>query len=130
MPALESKLSLDAGTIARARDVASRIAGQVHRVVERHTTVATERAVARLLGVDGVTPEGVPWPNRLVEARGREQRPRAAIAPPRVHGQTRGRLSALGRGVNPVLSPREEVRSKLEDGHQFFTSVLTGEKSL
>ncbi len=71
--ALRSKLNLDAETVANARAVASRIADEVHRVVERHTTVATERAVVRLLGVDGVTPEDVPWPNRLIAVLGQEK---------------------------------------------------------
>lgn len=70
---LHDKLSLDADAVARARDVASRIADQVQAVVERHSTVATERTVARLLGVDGVTRQGIPWPNRLVETLGKER---------------------------------------------------------
>jgi len=69
----EPKLSLDGGVIATAREIARRIADEVEPVVEMQTTVATERAVARLLGVDGVTPEGVPWPNLLIDALGTER---------------------------------------------------------
>lgn len=71
--AIPSKLNLDAKTVAKARAAASRIADDVLSVAERNTTVATERAVVRLLGVDGVTPEGVPWPNRLIETLGKER---------------------------------------------------------
>lgn len=70
---LTAKLILDAETIASARELASRIADQVQPELERHTTVATERTVVRLLGVDGVTTAGVPWPNRLVDTLGRER---------------------------------------------------------
>ncbi len=34
----------------------------------------------------------------------------------------------LGRDINPVVYPVEEVRSKLEGGHHFLTSVLADEK--
>lgn len=70
---LHSKLNLDASVIASARELAVRIADRVQPELERHTTVATERTVARLLGVDGVTAKGVPWPNRLVDALGRDR---------------------------------------------------------
>jgi beta-lysine 5,6-aminomutase alpha subunit len=69
----EPKLNLDAATIATAREIAVRIADEVEPVVRAHTTVATERAVVRLLGVDGVSPEGVPWPNRLIDVLGKER---------------------------------------------------------
>ncbi len=71
--AIQPKLNLDLGTVATAREIATRIADQVQPELERHTTVSTERAVLRLLGVDGVTAEKVPWPNRVVDALGRER---------------------------------------------------------
>ena len=34
----------------------------------------------------------------------------------------------LGRQINPVIYPIEELRSKLEDGHHFLTTVLADKK--
>lgn len=70
---MQPKLDLDLGNVTKAREIAIRIADQVQPELERHTTVATERAVLRLLGVDGVTAEKVPWPNRVVDALGQER---------------------------------------------------------
>lgn len=62
----ESKLGLDAGKIAYARESAGKIAGKVQEFVEQYTTVAVERTLCRLLGVDGVDKNTVPLPNVLV----------------------------------------------------------------
>lgn len=64
---MEKKLNLSEETIAKARNAAGNIAREVQGFIDRHTTVAVERAVARLLLIDGIDGEGVPLPNRLVE---------------------------------------------------------------
>ena len=51
----------------QARGHASRVADDTQRFIDRHTTVAVERAVCRLLGIDGVNPFDVPLPNVVVE---------------------------------------------------------------
>ena len=51
-------------------DLASRISSPVVDFARGHTTVAIERTVARLFGVDGVDDLGVPLPNVLVDALG------------------------------------------------------------
>lgn len=61
------RLNLDSDKIGRAREAAARIATDTLREIEGRTTVAVERAVLRLLGVDGVTPDGVPWVNVIVD---------------------------------------------------------------
>ncbi|MCD5416590.1 D-lysine 5,6-aminomutase subunit alpha, partial [Candidatus Bipolaricaulota bacterium] len=61
------KLNLDQKTIDRARTLAEGIADRVQAEIEQYTTVAVERTVVRLLGVDGVDEDGVPYPNLLVE---------------------------------------------------------------
>ncbi|NLW19802.1 MAG: D-lysine 5,6-aminomutase subunit alpha [Clostridiales bacterium] len=63
----QNKLRLDAGSIARCRDDALRIASQVQEMIDLHTTVSVERAVLRLVGVDGVDAFEVPLPNLMVE---------------------------------------------------------------
>ena len=62
------KLGLPPETVDRCRSLAREVAGGVRAETDRFTTVATERAVARLLGVDGVDAEDVPVPNRLVDS--------------------------------------------------------------
>ena len=64
---MDSKLNLDRKTIDRARETAARIADDLHGWINRYTTTTIERAVARLLGVDGVDAAGVPLPNVLVD---------------------------------------------------------------
>jgi beta-lysine 5,6-aminomutase alpha subunit len=113
---LHAKLNLDADTIASARELASRIADHVQPELERHTTVATERTVIRLLGVDGVTTKGVPWPNRVVDTLGRE---RLALGAARYIGgvmaerscppQEAAEVIAAGAAVEPGRAGWEEA---------------------
>ncbi|MDA8354165.1 MAG: D-lysine 5,6-aminomutase subunit alpha, partial [Firmicutes bacterium] len=64
---MREKLRLDQGQIDRGRKAAARIAADVNRELEKKTTVAVERTVLRLLGIDGVDTEGVPLPNVVVD---------------------------------------------------------------
>ena len=61
-------LRLDADRIARCRSLARAVADGVARECAPFTTVATERTVLRLLGVDGVDADDVQVPNRAVDA--------------------------------------------------------------
>ncbi|MEG1759388.1 MAG: lysine 5,6-aminomutase subunit alpha [Alistipes sp.] len=62
-----SKLGLDFEQVAYARKLAGSIAEEVQQFVVNYTTVAVERTLCRLVGIDGVTSEGVPLPNRVVD---------------------------------------------------------------
>lgn len=62
-----AELNLDKAKVARAREAAARIAADTLAEIDGKTTVTVERAVLRLLGVEGVTPEGVPWVNVIVD---------------------------------------------------------------
>ena len=53
--------------VAKCRQNAATIADKIMDVVNQKTTVAVERTIARLMGIDGVDPHGVPLPNILVE---------------------------------------------------------------
>ena len=64
---MESKLGIDFGKVAHAREVAHKIAMQVQKFVDGYTTVAVERTLCRLLGIDGVDQNAVPLPNVVVE---------------------------------------------------------------
>ena len=64
---MKSKLGLDQALVARARASAAKVAEDTQRFIDRHTTVAVERTVCRLLGIDGVNDVGVPLPNVVVD---------------------------------------------------------------
>ena len=64
---LESKLNLDFKLVEQARAHASRVADDTQRFIDGCTTVAVERTICRLLGIDGVDSADVPLPNVVVE---------------------------------------------------------------
>ena len=64
---MESKLDLDLGLIKKARRSAHNVAADVQRFIDEHTTVAVERTVCRLLGIDGVNSVDAPYPNIVVD---------------------------------------------------------------
>ncbi|MDR1347586.1 MAG: lysine 5,6-aminomutase subunit alpha [Prevotellaceae bacterium] len=63
----KSKIGLDFEKVKHAKQIAGNIANDVQKFVENYTTVAVERTVCRLLGIDGVDENGVPLPNVLVD---------------------------------------------------------------
>lgn len=63
----ESKLGLDFVKVEKARNKAKGIADQVQDFVEDYTTVAVERTLCRLMGIDGTDRDGVPLPNVVVD---------------------------------------------------------------
>lgn len=65
---MKSKLNLDLNIVDQARKSAGSIAIEVQEFVDVHTTVAVERTVCRLMGVDGVDEVGNPLPNVVVES--------------------------------------------------------------
>ncbi|MBQ8223518.1 MAG: lysine 5,6-aminomutase subunit alpha [Bacteroidales bacterium] len=62
-----SKLGLDFEKVAKARKLAKNIADDVQGFVEQYTTVAVERTLCRLIGIDGVDDNQVPLPNVVVD---------------------------------------------------------------
>lgn len=60
------KLNLDEGKIARGRELAGKIVEQVQGHINAHSTVTVERAILRLVGVDGVDRADVPLVNGVV----------------------------------------------------------------
>ncbi len=63
-------LRIDSGRIDEARRLAAAVVDPIETFIARHSTVAVERSVARLLGIDGIDAGGVPLPNRVVDALG------------------------------------------------------------
>ena len=64
---MASKLNLDQHKVDRARAAARQVAVDTQAFIDRHTTVTVERAVSRLLLIDGVNEVGVPLPNVVVD---------------------------------------------------------------
>ena len=64
---MESKLNLNQELVAKARASAARVADDLQTFIDAHTTVTVERAVCRLLGIDGINELEAPLPNVLVD---------------------------------------------------------------
>lgn len=64
---MKSKLNLDFNTVEEARNHARNIAKDVQGFIDKNTTVTVERAICRLLSIDGVDEVGVPLPNVVVD---------------------------------------------------------------
>ncbi len=64
---MENKLNLNFDTIKSCRKYAKDIADQVQSYIDQHTTVAVERTILRLLGIDGVDHFGRPLVNAVVD---------------------------------------------------------------
>ena len=60
-------MCLNEELVKRARKAATTISDDVANFIEPRTTVAVERTVGRLLGIDGIDSEGVPLVNVLVD---------------------------------------------------------------
>ena len=64
---MQSKLGLDFKKVEHAKLLAKEIANEVQAFVESKTTVAVERTLCRLMGIDGVDENQVPLPNVIVD---------------------------------------------------------------
>lgn len=62
-----SKLNLDWGLVEKARASSAKVAEETQSFIDLHTTVAVERSICRLLGIDGVNDVEVPLPNLVVD---------------------------------------------------------------
>jgi beta-lysine 5,6-aminomutase alpha subunit len=63
-----SKLGLDFKRVEQAKQVSKNIADDVQKFVNNYTTVAVERTLCRLMGIDGVDANEVPLPNLVVDS--------------------------------------------------------------
>ncbi|MDD2419288.1 MAG: lysine 5,6-aminomutase subunit alpha [Bacteroidales bacterium] len=64
---MQNKLGLDFKRVEYARSLASSIASGVQGFADNYTTVAVERTICRLMGIDGVDENGIPLPNVVVD---------------------------------------------------------------
>ncbi|MCL2558411.1 MAG: lysine 5,6-aminomutase subunit alpha, partial [Treponema sp.] len=63
---MRAKLNLDPAKVALARKHAGSVARHTQDFIDLHTTDTVERAICRLLGIDGSDSVGVPLPNIVV----------------------------------------------------------------
>lgn len=63
---MKSKLNLDKNLVDKARKYAKSVALDTQEYIDRHTTVSVERAICRLLGIDGINEVGSPYANVVV----------------------------------------------------------------
>jgi beta-lysine 5,6-aminomutase alpha subunit len=114
------ELRIDREAVASARRLASAVVDPIAVFIDGHSTVSVERAVARLCGIDGVDADGIPLPNRLVDAV-----PVREVGIARVLGAAiaeTGRspqqiAEAVGAGEalpNPARTPETALRSGLQ----------------
>ncbi|WP_032123347.1 lysine 5,6-aminomutase subunit alpha [Clostridium amazonitimonense] len=108
---MESKLNLNFEMVDKARSHAKNIALDTQEFIDMHTTVAVERTVCRLLGIDGVDALGVPLPNVVVD------------------NLTKGNALSLGTAyfignamLNTGLSP-QEIAEKVGKGQLDLTTL-------
>ena len=114
---MQSKLGLDFKKVEHAKSLAKEIANEVQAFVESKTTVAVERTLCRLMGIDGVDENQVPLPNVVVDdlkAKG-------------VLGE--GVLFYIANAmVNTGLTP-QEVAEKVATGALDLTKIEVADKA-
>jgi len=112
----ESKLGLDFNRVEYARGLASAIAANVQNFVESYTTVAVERTLCRLMGIDDIDDNQVPLPNIIVD----ELREKGVL--------NQGALFYIANAiVNTSLSP-QEIAVKVSQGTLDITRIPIAEK--
>ncbi|MBP3671870.1 MAG: lysine 5,6-aminomutase subunit alpha [Bacteroidaceae bacterium] len=108
---MQSKLGLDFKKVEHAKSLAKDIANEVQAFVESKTTVAVERTLCRLMGIDGVDENQVPLPNVIVD----ELKQKGVLG--------EGALFYIANAmVNTGLSP-QEIAEKVATGAIDLTQI-------
>lgn len=106
-----SKLNLNQQLIDESRMAARNITNDVQKFIDQHTTVATERTIVRLLGIDGVDEIEKPLPNVVVDNIKDGG------------GLERGAAYWIGNAmINTGLTP-QEIAEKVATGEMDITKV-------
>ncbi len=114
---MQSKLGLDFKKVEHAKSLAKEIANEVQAFVESKTTVAVERTLCRLMGIDGVDENQVPLPNVVVDD----------LKSKGVLGE--GVLFYIAKAmVNTGLNP-QEVAEKVAAGNLDLTKIEVADKA-
>src|SRR5262249_47189460 len=90
----------DRESVDRCRELAVAIVAPVEAFITAHSTVSVERAVLRLLGVDGITSDEIPLPNAIVDSLSSHDRSRGvALAYGRALAETGLDPAALAEAI-------------------------------
>ena len=114
---MQSKLGLDFKKVEHAKGLAKEIANEVQAFVESYSTVAVERTLCRLMGIDGVDANEVPLPNVVVD----DLKSKGVL--------NQGVLFYLANAmVNTGMAP-QQIAEKVADGSLDLTKVPVAEKA-
>lgn len=111
-----SKLGLDFKKVEQAKQVSKNIADDVQQFVNNYTTVAVERTLCRLMGIDGVDANEVPLPNIVVDS----------IKEKNVLGQ--GVLFYLGNAILETGLTPQEIAEKISNENLDITALKLNTK--
>ncbi|MFA6334327.1 MAG: lysine 5,6-aminomutase subunit alpha [Bacteroidales bacterium] len=114
---MQSKLGLDFKRVEHARLLSKNIAGDVQNFVVNYTTVAVERTLCRLMGIDGVDVNQVPLPNVVVD----ELKDKGVLS----HGSLFYIANAM---VDTGLSP-QQIAEKISEGSLDITKLPISSKA-
>ncbi len=106
------ELRIDRAGVDRCRELAAAIVAPVEAFIAGHSTLSVERAVLRLLGVDGVTLEEVPLPNAVLDALGPRER-------------AEGVALAFGKGLAETGLEAAELAAEIATGRVTFERFAT-----
>lgn len=112
---MDSKLNLNFDVVEKARQHAKNIALDTQDFIDKHTTVAVERTVCRLLGIDGVDEVGVPLPNVVVDNISKG------------NGLSLGASYFIGNAMTKLNLTPQEVAEKVSKGELDLTSLESGD---
>lgn len=107
----ESKLGIDFSRVTYAKGISKQIAENVQQFVDDYTTVAVERTLCRLVGIDGIDDNGVPLPNVVVDE---------------IHSKgvlSQGALHFLGNAVLATGVAPEEIAKRIGKGELDLTKI-------
>lgn len=108
-----SKLGLDFNKVDAAKGLAREIALDVQKFVENYSTVAVERTLCRLIGIDGVDANDVPLPNVVVNE----------IHEAGLLGQ--GVLYFMGNAILETKLSPQEIAEKVAVGELNLTKIAS-----
>ena len=113
----KSKLGLDFAQVDAAKQLAKNIADQVQEFVDGYTTVAVERTLCRLIGIDGIDENGVPLPNVVVDS----------LLEKGVLNQ--GVLYFLGNAILETKEAPQAIAEKIAAGQLDITALKLNDKA-
>ena len=113
----KSKLGLDFAQVDAAKQLAKNIADQVQEFVDGYTTVAVERTLCRLVGIDGIDENGVPLPNVVVDSL----LEKGAL--------NQGVLYFLGNAIIETKEAPQTIAEKIAAGQLDITTLKLNDKA-